>query len=64
MVAFNEKNRWVFPLVPTASAYTKLDKYVGKLRNSKIERLQAQGAFGENFSSAESFAGKKATTER
>ena len=31
MMAFNEKHHWVFPLVPTACAYAKLDGYFGKL---------------------------------
>ena len=35
MVTFNENHHWVFPLAPTASAYTKLDEYFGKLQNRK-----------------------------
>ena len=34
MKAFNEKSRWVFPLVPTACSYAKLIEYFGKLRIS------------------------------
>ena len=50
MMTFNEKNRWVFPLVPTAFAYAKSNEYFGKLQNSKIEVLQAQGDFGGDLS--------------
>ena len=45
-MTFNGKNRWVFPLVPTACAYAKLGEYFGKLRGSVIEVPQAQGDFG------------------
>ena len=48
MVAFNEKRRWVFPLVQTACSYDKLNGYFGKLRNSQMGVLQTQGRFGEN----------------
>ena len=45
MVTFNEKHRWVFPLVPTACAYAKLNEYIGKLRGLRIGVLQVQGDF-------------------
>ena len=48
MMNFNEKHRWLFPLVPTACAYTKLGEYFGKSRKSEIEALQIQGDFGGN----------------
>ena len=31
MLTFNEKHRWVFPLVPTSCAYAKLVEYFGKI---------------------------------
>ena len=46
MMTFNEKRHWVFPLVPTACAYTKLNEYFGKLRSPEIEAPQLQGDFG------------------
>ena len=49
-MTFNEKNRRVFPLVPTASSYAKLNEYCGELQNSKIEVLHAKGDFGRNLS--------------
>ena len=42
VMTFNEKRHWVFPLAPTACAYTKLDEYFGELRKAEIEVLQAQ----------------------
>ena len=50
MMIFNGKNHLVFPLVPTDCAHAKLHEYFGKLQNSKIEALQAQGDFGGNLS--------------
>ena len=50
MMTFNEKRRWVFPLVPTSIAYAKSNGHFGKLRNSQIEVSQAQGDFGWNLS--------------
>ena len=50
MVTFNGKRHLVFPLDPTSCAYSKLNEYFGKLRNSKIEVLQLQGDFGCNLS--------------
>ena len=48
-MTFNEEHRWVFPLVPTACDYAKLDEYFGKLRNAKIAALQAHGDFGNHL---------------
>ena len=45
--AFIDKHRWVFPLVPTACAYTKLDEYFRKMQKHQIEVLQTQGDFSE-----------------
>ena len=47
---FQWGDRWVFPLVPTACAYAKLNEYFGKLRGGEIEVLQAKSDFGENLS--------------
>ena len=35
MMTFCGKHRWVFPLVPTACAYAKLNEYFGKLRDAE-----------------------------
>ena len=59
MATFNEKNRWVFPLVPTACAYAKLNEYFGKLQNSKIEVSQTQGDFLGKFICSHGFTGEK-----
>ena len=48
MMTFNEKNHWVFHLVPTACSYAKLDEYFGKLRNAEIGAAQMQRDLGEN----------------
>ena len=64
MMTFNAKNRWVFPLVPTSCAYDKLNEYFRKLRNSKIEAMQAQGDFGGNLSAMEVLRAKKSTISR
>ena len=50
MVTFSEKNHWVFPLGPTACAYSKLNEYFAKLRGLEIEVLQVQGDFGVDLS--------------
>ena len=44
---FNDKHHWVFPLVPTACAYKKLDDYFRKMQKHQIEVLQTQGDFSE-----------------
>ena len=49
MVTFNAKHHWVFPLVPTARDYEKLDEYFGKLQKSEIETPQAQGDFADHL---------------
>ena len=49
MMTFNERHRCVLPLSPTACAYAKLNEYFGKLREAKIEVLQARGDFGDNL---------------
>ena len=49
MMTFDENHHCVFPLVPTACAYTKLDGYFGKLQKAQIEVLQMQGGCGENL---------------
>ena len=46
-MTFNDKHRWVFPLAPTACAYTKLDDYFRKMQKHQIEVLQTQGDFSE-----------------
>ena len=53
-ITFNVEHRWVFPLVPTARAYTKLDEYFGKFRNAEIQVLQAQGGVWRKFTFSES----------
>lgn len=40
----------VFPLVPTARDYAKLNEYCGELQSSKIEVSQAHGDLGWNLS--------------
>ena len=35
-VTFNDKHRWVFPLVPNACAYAKLDEYFRKLQTETL----------------------------
>ena len=50
MMTFNGNHHWVWPLVPTSRAYSKLREYFAKLQNSKIEVLQAQANLGENLS--------------
>ena len=64
MMTFSGNHHWVFPLVPTSSAYAKLNGYFGKLRSSKIEVLQAQGDFSGGFISPESFKKEQETTAR
>ena len=49
MMTFNEKRRWLFPLVPTCCAYAKLDAYFGKLRKAGVEARQMKGDFGKNL---------------
>ena len=56
-MAFNGENRWVFPLVPTSSAYAKLNEYFGKLQDSEIEVLKSQWDFWRKFIGSGSFAG-------
>ena len=46
-MTFNDKHRWVFPLVPTACAYAKLGDYFRKMQKRQIEAPQAQGDFSE-----------------
>ena len=46
-MTFNDKHHWVFPLVPTACAYTKLGEYFRKMQKHQIEVLQTQGDFSE-----------------
>ena len=53
-----KKNHLVFPLVPNACDYAKLNEYFEKLQNSKIEVLQAQGDFGGNLSARKVFRAK------
>ena len=36
MMTYNEKNHWVFPLVPTACAYAKLNDYFWKMQRGKL----------------------------
>ena len=49
-MAFSEKYRWAFPLVPTSCDYAKSDDYFGKLRALGIEVPQSQGGFGGDVS--------------
>ena len=46
-MTFNDKHHWVFPLVPTACAYTKLGEYFRKMQKHQIEVLQTRGDFSE-----------------
>ena len=46
-MTFNDKHHWVFPLVPNACAYAKLDDYFRKMQKGQIEVLQTQADFGE-----------------
>ena len=46
MMTYNEEHHWVFPLVPTACAYTKLNDYFWKIQKKQIEISQVQGDFG------------------
>ena len=45
MMTYNGKHHWVFPLVPTACAYAKLNGYFWEIKQGQIEVLQAQGDF-------------------
>ena len=47
-MTFNDKHRWVFPLVPNACAYAKLERYFRKMQAREIEVLQTQGDFLES----------------
>ena len=47
-MTFNDKHRWVFPLVPNACAYTKLEQYFRKMQARELEVLQTQGDFLES----------------
>ena len=47
-MTFNDKHRWVFPLVPNACAYAKLEQYFRKMQAREIEVLQTQGDFMES----------------
>merc|ERR1712112_14123 len=49
MMTYNEKHHWVFPLVPTACAYTKLNDYFWEIKQEQIEVSQAQGDFGDHL---------------
>ena len=46
-MTFNDKHHWVFPLVRTACAYTKLGEYFRKMQKHQMEVLQTQGDFSE-----------------
>ena len=46
-VTFNDKHHWVFPLVPNACAYAKLDDYFRKMQKNQVEVLQTQADFSE-----------------
>ena len=46
---FQWGDRWVFPLVPTACSYAKLDEYFGKFWKAEIEVMQTQGDCGEHL---------------
>ena len=50
-MTFNDKNRWVFPLVPTACAYAKLGGYFRKMQKGKLKYCevarQAEDPMGE-----------------
>ena len=59
MMTFNEKHHWVFPLVPTACDYAKLNEHFGPLQNSQIEVLQSQVDFGGNLSVPKALCGKR-----
>ena len=50
-MARNAKNRCVFPLVPTALGYAKLEEYFGEMGNCDLEVLASQADFGGNFGS-------------
>ena len=44
-MTFNDKHRWVFPLVPNACAFAKLDQYFRKMQAKEIDVLHTQGDF-------------------
>ena len=46
-MTFNDKHHWVFPLVPNACAYAKLDDYFRKMQKNQIEVLHTQADFLE-----------------
>ena len=54
MMTYNGERHWVFPLVPTAFEYAKLDGYFWKMQKSQIVVLKAQAHFGGSFGCAES----------
>ena len=41
----NGGNRWVYPIVPTESRYTKLEGYFAKMGNRDIEFLAVRADF-------------------
>ena len=49
MMTYNEKHHWVFPLVPTACAYTKLNDYFWENKQEQIEVLQVRGDLGDHL---------------
>ena len=61
MTTFNEKHHWVFPLVPTAGAYAKLDDYFGKCENRKLMSGMCRGGFRGPFGISESEQNRKST---
>ena len=42
MMTYNWKHHWVFPLVPTACAYAKLNDYFWKMQRGKLGFLKVQ----------------------
>ena len=58
MVTFRGMHRWVFPLVPTASAYSKLNEYFGKLQIRKLRYCKRKG-ISAKICQYESFTGNK-----
>ena len=49
---------WVFPLVPTACAYTKLNDFFWQIKQGKIEVAQTQVDFGDHLEARKSTKSK------
>ena len=63
MMTYNEKHHWVFPLVPTDSAYAKLNDYFGGMQKGKLRFCRFGGFLGP-FGSSRSNKNQKPEVTR